>query len=270
LAALFPNGDKRHEKGVYVTPKRPGGHELRERTEARIQAEANESIAALHQREQFAYQVGPQFYQAQGLVPPACIRPHHYTLGGDEHLDLAGLADGLAARADALARRVRTEGPFSGDPRVLLISLQRLASELHGTWALLNPPGYSPASGSFHTGKAPLRDSSEAGIPPGVMNPGPVLGPGSPGQPMPESPAVRQADQAVRQIDRSAAANPAENAVDYQVGLKIVATLSDIVAMARSIESAPRSGRILGTALGRVQMTVHNTFERLGSLGLLL
>jgi hypothetical protein len=255
-------------EGVYVTPKRPGGHELRERTEARQRAEAAASIAALHQREQFAYQVGPQFYQAQGLVPPACIRPHHYTLGGDEHLDLAGLANGCAARADALANRVKGEGPFSGDPRILLLSLQRLANELHGTWALLNPPGYSPASGTFHTSKAPLRDSSEAGIPPGVMNPGPVLGPGSPGQPTPSGAAARQVDRSTREIDR--VPHPQANAVDYQIGLKIVETLDSIVGMARSIESAARSGRIQSSAHSRVFLVVKMTSDRLASLSLLL
>jgi hypothetical protein len=91
-------------------PRQPGGHALREAVEERVRREAAESIEAMQSREAFAYQVGPEFYQARGLPVPACLQPQHYILGGDEHLDLAGLADGCAARAAALANAIRSEG----------------------------------------------------------------------------------------------------------------------------------------------------------------
>jgi hypothetical protein len=65
-------------EGPYILPPRPGGHAARILHEARIEREGAESIEAMQSREAFAYQVGPEFYQARALPVPACLQPQHY------------------------------------------------------------------------------------------------------------------------------------------------------------------------------------------------
>jgi hypothetical protein len=251
-------------------PRYPGGHSLREAVEERVHREAAESIEAMQSREAFAYQVGPEFYQARGLPVPACLQPQHYIINaGDENLDLAGLADGCAARAAAMANAIRNEGFLANaDPRVMLMSLQRLAGELHGLWPLLGPPGYSPLSGTFFKDRAPLTDSSPSGIPAGTLHPGPVLGPGSHPQPTPPQERAREADAATRMIDRRP--TPQEGAVDEALARRIAEVLDDIGVFALRIAEAAKANRILPSAFARVHLTTRATFDRLGSLGTLV
>jgi hypothetical protein len=251
-------------------PRYPGGHALREAVEARVRREAAESIEAMQSRENFAFQVGPQFYQARGLPVPACLLPQHYILGGDEHLDLAGLADGCAARAASMANAIRSEEGFeaNADPRVMLFSLQRLAGELHGLWPLLNPPGYSPLSGTFFKDRAPLTDSSPSGIQAGTLHPGPVLGPGSHPHHAPPSERAREADAATRMIDRRPTAQ--EGAIDYELGNRIAEVLDDIGVFALKIAEAAKANRIMPSSFAKVHLTTRMVFDRLGSLGTLV
>jgi hypothetical protein len=252
-------------------PRQPGGHALREAVEARVRREAAESIEALQSREAFAYQVGPQFYISRGLSVPQCLQPQHYILGGDEHLDLAGLADGAAGRAAAMANAIRTDGFLANaDPRVLLMSLKRLAGELHGLWPLLGPPGYSLVSGTFFKSREPLTDSSPSGLPPGVLHSGPAIGPGSHPQPTEPGERARAVDQAVRPVDRNKANNPAEDAIDFELGKRIASVLDDIGVFALKIAEAAKANRILPSAFAKVHLTTRMVFDRLGSLGVLV
>jgi hypothetical protein len=150
----------------------------------------------------------------------------------------------------------------------MLISLQRLAGELHGLWPLLGPPGYSPASGTFFKNRTPLTDSSPSGIPAGTLHPGPVLGPGSHPHPTPPQERAREADAATRMIDRRP--GPQEGAVDYELGRRIAEVLDDIGVFALRIAEAAKANRILPSAFSKVHLTTRMVFDRLGSLGVLV